>query len=100
MNAAIANDRNTDHVDLLMNKVESSADATARALVNTVLSPRFYTTRFEDFDRLNVESVRAEWDAMMAEYEGDNSVTRSLPKRSSSSCRSSALNCARSSLTS
>ncbi len=72
MNAAIANDRNTDHVDLLMNKVESSADATARALVNTVLSPRFYTTRFEDFDRLNVEPVRAEWDAMMAEYEGDN----------------------------
>ncbi len=43
MNAAIANDRNTDHVDLLMSRVESSADATARALVNTVLSPRFYT---------------------------------------------------------
>ncbi|MFM7342133.1 MAG: magnesium-protoporphyrin IX monomethyl ester (oxidative) cyclase, partial [Betaproteobacteria bacterium] len=62
MNATIANDRNTDHVDLLMNKVESSADATARALVNTVLSPRFYTTRFKDFDEINVEPVRAEWD--------------------------------------
>jgi magnesium-protoporphyrin IX monomethyl ester (oxidative) cyclase len=72
MNASIANDRNTDHVALLMDRVESSADATARALVNTVLSPRFYTTDFEAFDRLDIEPVRAEWDAMMAEYEGDN----------------------------
>jgi magnesium-protoporphyrin IX monomethyl ester (oxidative) cyclase len=72
MNAAIANDRNTDHVDLLMSRVESSADATARALVNTVLSPRFYTTDFAAFDRLDIEPVRAEWDVMMAEYEGDN----------------------------
>jgi magnesium-protoporphyrin IX monomethyl ester (oxidative) cyclase len=72
MNAAIANHRDTDHVDLLMSRVESSADATARALVNTVLSPRFYTTDFAAFDRLDVEPVRAEWDAMMAEYEGDN----------------------------
>ena len=59
MNAAIANDRNTDHVDLLMSRVESSADATARALVNTVLSPRFYTTDFAAFDRLDIEPVRA-----------------------------------------
>jgi magnesium-protoporphyrin IX monomethyl ester (oxidative) cyclase len=62
----------TDHVALLMDTVETSADANARALSNTVLSPRFYTTDFAAMDKLDVSPVRAEWDAMMAEYEGDN----------------------------
>jgi magnesium-protoporphyrin IX monomethyl ester (oxidative) cyclase len=52
--------------------VESAADANAKAVRNTVLSPRFYTTDFKAMDRLNIESVRAEWDVMMKEYEGDN----------------------------
>jgi magnesium-protoporphyrin IX monomethyl ester (oxidative) cyclase len=52
--------------------VESAADANAKAVRNTVLSPRFYTTDFAAMDRLNVESVRAEWDVMMKSYEGDN----------------------------
>jgi hypothetical protein len=33
----------TDHVALLMDRVESSADANAKALSSTMLSPRFYT---------------------------------------------------------
>jgi len=37
-----------------------------------VLSPRFYTTDFDAMDRLNIESVRADWDTMLKEYEGDN----------------------------
>ena len=62
----------TDHVALLMDRVESSADANAKAVSSTMLSPRFYTTDFAAMDRLDISPVRAEWDAMMKEYEGDN----------------------------
>ncbi len=61
-----------DHVALLMERVESSADAIAKAVKSTLLTPRFYTTDFAAMDRLDVSPVRAEWDAMMKEYEGDN----------------------------
>ncbi len=61
-----------DHVDRLMDSVESAADANAKAVKNTVLSPRFYTTDFKAMDALDISSVRAEWDVMMKEYEGDN----------------------------
>jgi magnesium-protoporphyrin IX monomethyl ester (oxidative) cyclase len=50
-----------------------SEDAAARkARESTMLSPRFYTTDFKAMDRLDISSMRAEWDTMMAEYEGDN----------------------------
>ncbi len=49
-----------------------SEEATAKARVSTVLSPRFYTTDFDAMNRIDVSAVRAEWDVMMAEYEGDN----------------------------
>ncbi|MCX7891301.1 MAG: magnesium-protoporphyrin IX monomethyl ester (oxidative) cyclase [Burkholderiales bacterium] len=52
--------------------ISSPADATERARANTLLSPRFYTTDYAAFDRLDVSAIRAEWDAMLAEYEGDN----------------------------
>jgi magnesium-protoporphyrin IX monomethyl ester (oxidative) cyclase len=52
--------------------VNVSAQSTEAARANSLLSPRFYTTDFEALDRLDVSPVRAEWDAMMAEYEGDN----------------------------
>jgi magnesium-protoporphyrin IX monomethyl ester (oxidative) cyclase len=61
-----------DHVDLLIGTVESAEDANAKAVRSTVLTPRFYTTDFAALDRLDFSSVRAEWDAMMQEYEGDN----------------------------
>lgn len=51
----------------------SSAEAAAnRAKHESMISPRFYTTDFKAMDRLDVSSMRPEWDAMMAEYEGDN----------------------------
>lgn len=41
------------------------------ARANTMLSPRFYTTDYEAMDRIDVSSVRREWDQLIAEMEGD-----------------------------
>ena len=38
---------------------------------DTLLAPRFYTTDFEKLDRTDVSSVRAEWDALLAEMKSD-----------------------------
>ena len=49
-----------------------SAEATEKARTDSLLSPRFYTTDFAALEKIDVSPVRAEWDAVMAEYEGDN----------------------------
>ena len=48
-----------------------TAEATRAALENTVLSPRFYTTDFDELDRVDVSSVRQEWDKLIAELRAD-----------------------------
>jgi magnesium-protoporphyrin IX monomethyl ester (oxidative) cyclase len=51
---------------------EKSLNVSTRlAQENTVLSPRFYTTDFDAMDRIDVDSVRAEWDALIAELKSD-----------------------------
>ena len=52
--------------------IETVEDANKKAVHDDLISPRFYTTDFAAMDRINIEPVRAEWDKMMAEYEGDN----------------------------
>jgi magnesium-protoporphyrin IX monomethyl ester (oxidative) cyclase len=48
------------------------ADAARHAKTETLLTPKFYTTDFAAMNAIDVSPMRAEWDKMMAEYEGDN----------------------------
>jgi magnesium-protoporphyrin IX monomethyl ester (oxidative) cyclase len=46
-------------------------ETTALARQDTVLTPRFYTTDFAAMERLRVDSVRAEWDKLIADLRAD-----------------------------
>jgi magnesium-protoporphyrin IX monomethyl ester (oxidative) cyclase len=52
--------------------IATPEDATRKAETNTLLSPRFYRTDYAALEKLDVSSVRSEWDLMMAEFKGDN----------------------------
>lgn len=52
--------------------VKGNAESNARAREDTILSPRFYTTDFAAMDRLNVDRVRGEWDAVIRELRADH----------------------------
>ena len=45
--------------------------ATETAMSNTLLTPRFYTTDFEELDAIDVTPVRKDWDALIAQMESD-----------------------------
>ena len=51
-------------------KLDSNA-ATAMAMEETLLSPRFYTTDFDEMDAINVEPVRADWDNLISRMLSD-----------------------------
>jgi magnesium-protoporphyrin IX monomethyl ester (oxidative) cyclase len=46
-------------------------EATRSAQESAALSPRFYTTDFEAMDRMSVDSIREQWDELMAEFDSD-----------------------------
>jgi magnesium-protoporphyrin IX monomethyl ester (oxidative) cyclase len=46
-------------------------ETTRQAQETTTLSPRFYTTDFDEMNSISVESVRAEWDVLIAELASD-----------------------------
>jgi hypothetical protein len=51
--------------------VLDSESATAVAMQNTLLTPRFYTTDFDELDAIDVIPVREDWDALIAQMEAD-----------------------------
>jgi len=46
-------------------------ETTEMATETTLLDPRFYTTDFDEMDRIDVTPVREEWDAMIAGMKAD-----------------------------
>jgi magnesium-protoporphyrin IX monomethyl ester (oxidative) cyclase len=49
----------------------TSDRATEVAMQNTLLTPRFYTTDFDEMDAIDVTPVRAEWDVLIAQMKAD-----------------------------
>ena len=52
--------------------ISTAQQANDRARSESLLSPRFYSTDYDAMNRIDVSPVRAEWDQVMREYEGDN----------------------------
>jgi magnesium-protoporphyrin IX monomethyl ester (oxidative) cyclase len=46
-------------------------DTTKIAQTDTMLSPRFYTTDFDELDAMDISSVRGEWDVLIEEMRAD-----------------------------
>jgi magnesium-protoporphyrin IX monomethyl ester (oxidative) cyclase len=46
-------------------------ETTRTAQRDTLLAPRFYTTDFDALDKISIEPVREEWDALLAEMKAD-----------------------------
>lgn len=49
----------------------TNEEATNIAMQNTLLTPRFYTTDFDEMDAIDVTPVREEWDALIAQMKSD-----------------------------
>ncbi len=49
----------------------TNEEATQVAMSNTLLTPRFYTTDFDEMDAIDVTPVRGEWDKLIAAMKAD-----------------------------
>ncbi len=54
------------------NAVTASNVSTTKARTETLLTPRFYTTDFDAFDKLDMSPIQDEWDELMAEFRDDS----------------------------
>ncbi len=52
-------------------EIKSGTEATERARITTLLAPRFYRTDYAAIDAADVESVRQDWDQLLAEFRCD-----------------------------
>jgi len=57
-----------NHADILP---DAPMDTQAMATETTLLNPRFYTTNFDEMDKIDVTPVRAEWDRLIAQMKSD-----------------------------
>ncbi len=51
--------------------IDAQNETTRMATETTMLNPRFYTTDFDELDKIDVTPVRAEWDVLIAEMRAD-----------------------------
>ena len=51
--------------------IVDSEGATALAMQNTLLTPRFYTTDFDEMDAIDVTPVRRDWDLLIDQMKSD-----------------------------
>ena len=49
----------------------TETNTTAMATETTLLNPRFYTTDFDEMDRIDVTTIRAEWDKLISQMKND-----------------------------
>ena len=62
---------NANPKDLFPNDIDLSTpvtDTTAMATETTLLNPRFYTTDFDEMDKIDVTPVREDWDKRKGEW--------------------------------
>ena len=57
--------------DELHAEIADRFDTDAMAQESTLLNPRFYTTDFDELDRIDVTPVREEWDKLIAQMKSD-----------------------------
>lgn len=50
------------------------SESTRKAMTESIISPRFYTTDAAAINQISVDTIRGEWNALMAEFEGDNNI--------------------------